>query len=131
MNEGIECQSISPRCGEVSDVDVRIASSLHLTPEQKSLLSTASLVVICVFECDVLDLKPFFYKILPSNNLETKNDSPDETESQSRASVNNIVRSQVFKVHVLLAKEVQRLLHIFQTVDAHLSACWFGLKYRF
>jgi len=38
MDESIEGKAISPACREVSNVDIRIAGGLHLTPQQESVL---------------------------------------------------------------------------------------------
>lgn len=56
MNEGIECQSISPAVSEVSDIDIRVASRLHLTPEQQRIFGRFYFRPLDLFNGNVLDL---------------------------------------------------------------------------
>ena len=57
VDEGIEGQPISPAGGEVAYVNVAVASSLHLAPEQQGILGGLRLTAVCLLYGDVLDLK--------------------------------------------------------------------------
>ncbi|KFD65475.1 hypothetical protein M514_22401, partial [Trichuris suis] len=35
VNKSIECKTVSPTCGEISNVDIRISGRLHLTPKKQ------------------------------------------------------------------------------------------------
>lgn len=53
--------------------------------------------------------------------LETQDDGPDEPEAEARVAVNDVVWAHVLQVHSLLPQELQRFVHVFQTVNAHLT----------
>lgn len=69
MNQCIEGQSISPTCCEVSDIDVGISSSFHLTPEQQSIFGWFSFLVIHFFDGYVLNLRINLDQIIINLNL--------------------------------------------------------------
>jgi len=54
--DGIECQAISPARCEVTNVDIRVASRLHLTPEKQCILGGFYLTRVQLFHGDVLNL---------------------------------------------------------------------------
>ena len=108
VNDGIESQTISPGGREISDVNIMIASSFHLAPEQQRVLGALCLLVICLLDSDVLD-------------LEAQNYRPDETEGEPRIAVDDVVRAHVLEMDALLAQELQRLVHVLETVNPHLA----------
>lgn len=57
VDDGVECQPITPGSCEVTDIDIVIASCLHLTPQKQCILSGFCLFVVCLFDGDVLDLE--------------------------------------------------------------------------
>lgn len=78
-------------------------------------------------ESDFLEnMKRFKHKLLiiitkinPVIYLEAKDDCPDETKRQSRASVNNIVGADILQVDPLVTQKLECFFHILQTVDPH------------
>ena len=56
VNESIEGKAILPTGGEVANVDIRVASSLHLTPQQQGILGRLGFTVVSLFYCNVLNL---------------------------------------------------------------------------
>ena len=54
--DSIECQSISPAGGEITNVDIGVASRLHLTPQQQCILRRLYLTGVQLFHSDVLNL---------------------------------------------------------------------------
>jgi hypothetical protein len=56
VNNGVESQTVAPRSREISNVDVLITGGFHLTPEQKGVLGRTCFVIICLLNCNVLDL---------------------------------------------------------------------------
>lgn len=56
MYNSVEGQSVTPRGSEVAHVYIVVASSLHLTPQQEGILCGFSLLVVSLFDCDILDL---------------------------------------------------------------------------
>lgn len=56
VDEGIECQSISPTGGEISDIYIGVASCLHLTPEQQRILRRFHFTALNLFNGNVLNL---------------------------------------------------------------------------
>lgn len=57
VNDRIERQPIAPGSREVTNVHVVVASGLHLTPEEQSVLGGFRLFVVGFFDCDVLNLQ--------------------------------------------------------------------------
>lgn len=108
VNNGIERQTVPPGGREVPDVDVVIAGRLHLAPEQQRVLGALGLLVVGLLDRDVLDLEAQDYR-------------PDEAESQSGIAVDYVVRAHVLEVDALLAQELQRLVDVLETVDAHFA----------
>lgn len=53
--------------------------------------------------------------------LEAQDDGPDEPETEARVAINDVVWAHVLQVHSLLPQELQRFVHVFQTVNAHLT----------
>ena len=67
VNDGVECQTVSPGRGEVPDVDVMVSGSLHLAPEQQGVLGrSGGSSWSWFFNGDLLD-------------LESQDDGPNET----------------------------------------------------
>lgn len=62
--------------------------------------------------------------------LEAQNDGPNETETEPRVSVNDVVGSHILQMHSLFAQELQRFIHILQAVDTHLAFCWAWLQMK-
>ena len=60
--------------------------------------------------------------------LETQDDGPDEAKSQPVVPVHDVVGPHVLKMDSLLLQELQGLVHILQTVDAHSSLGGFRLE---
>jgi hypothetical protein len=56
MDKGVKAKAILPAGCEVTDVDIVIAGSLHLAPQQQGVFSRLGLAVVGFFECDVLNL---------------------------------------------------------------------------
>ena len=56
MDEGIEGQAISPTGGEVSNIDIRITSCFHLTPEEQGIFGGLGFTTVGLLDCDILDL---------------------------------------------------------------------------
>jgi len=56
VNESIEGKAVTPACGEVTNVDVDVSSSLHLTPEQQRVLGRLDLAAVHLLDCYVLNL---------------------------------------------------------------------------
>ena len=56
VDQGVKGQAIPPAGGEIADVDVGVASRLHLAPEQEGVLGRAGLLVVFILKADVLDL---------------------------------------------------------------------------
>lgn len=52
-------------------------------------------------------------------DLEAKDDGPDEPEDETMVAVDDVVRAHVLQMDSLLFEELQRLVHILQTVDTH------------
>ena len=78
-----------------------IASSLHLAPEEQSVLGgPGGLALLVRHDGDLLDLEP-------------EDDRPDESEGEPRAAVDDVVRAHVLQVDALLIEEAERLVHIF------------------
>jgi hypothetical protein len=67
VNDCVERQTVAPRCREVTNIDVLVAGSFHLTPKQQSVLSGLCLFVVDLFDGDVLD-------------LESQDDCPNQTQ---------------------------------------------------
>lgn len=53
--------------------------------------------------------------------LEPQNDGPYKAEVEPWVAVDDVVRAHVLEVHPLLAEELQRLVDVLETVDAHLA----------
>ena len=87
-------------------------------------------MIVGVFEGDILDLELGIWYIPDILNpcLESKDNGPDESKRESWVSVDDVVWSEVLKMNVLISKELQRLLHVLQAVDAHLASRRFRLK---
>jgi len=53
--------------------------------------------------------------------LEAQDNGPDETEIEGGVAIDNIVGSNVLEMDALFPQELQCLVHILQTMDAHLA----------
>jgi len=53
--------------------------------------------------------------------LESEDNGPDETECETVAAVHDVVSAHVLQMHALLVQECQRLVHVLQAVDTHLT----------
>lgn len=53
--------------------------------------------------------------------LEAQDDGPDEPEAEARVAVHDVMWAHVLQVHSLLSQELQCFVHVFQTVNAHLT----------
>jgi hypothetical protein len=62
--DGVESQAVTPRGGEVANIHVVVASRLHLTPEQQGVFGGLRFLIVCFFDCDVLDLNERFIYLL-------------------------------------------------------------------
>lgn len=56
VNESVECQTVTPARGEVTNIDVRISGSLHLAPQQQCVLGRLDLTAVDLLDGYVLDL---------------------------------------------------------------------------
>lgn len=56
----VERETVTPRGGEVPYVDVVVTGSLHLAPEEQSVLGGLGFFVVGLFDCYVLDLGEIF-----------------------------------------------------------------------
>lgn len=109
VDDGVEGETIAPRCCEVSHVDVVVTSRLHLAPQQQGILGrSGGSSWTRLFDCDFLDLEP-------------EDDGPDETQCEPGISVDDIVCTHVFQVDALLVQEGESLVHVFEAVNAHLA----------
>lgn len=61
-------------------------------------------------------------------DLEAKDDGPDEPEDETMVAVDDVVGAHVLQMDSLLFEELQRLVHILQTMDTHSAFRGFGLK---
>lgn len=61
-------------------------------------------------------------------DLEAKDDGPDETEDETMVAVDDVVGAHVLQMDPLLFEELQRLVHILQTVDTHSAFGGFWLR---
>lgn len=59
--------------------------------------------------------------------LESQDNGPYETKTESRIAVDDVVGAHVLQVHALLAQELQRFVHVLQAMDTHLAFRWTGL----
>jgi len=92
MNERIKCKTILPTRSKVPDINVWIAVSLHLTPQQQGILGRLDLTGVgCLFG-DFLDLEP-------------EDDGPDKAESETRTPVYYFMCSHVLQVDSLFIEE--------------------------
>ena len=57
VDDGVESQTVAPRRGKVTNVDILIASRLHLTPQEQGVFSRTRFMVVRLFNCDVLNLQ--------------------------------------------------------------------------
>ena len=55
--------------------------------------------------------------------LESEDDGPYKTESESRISIYDIMSSHVLQFYRFLSEKGERFINILQTVDSHLSLC--------
>lgn len=60
--------------------------------------------------------------------LEAEDDGPDEAQRQAVVPVHDVVRAHVLQVDSLLLQELQRFVHVLQTVDPHSAFGWLGLQ---
>ena len=60
-------------------------------------------------------------KLCAYYDLESKDDCPNETESEPRSPVDNVVSSQVFQLDSLIVQKGQGFVHIFEAVNSHLA----------
>lgn len=63
-----------------------------------------------------------------ASHLEAEDDGPDKAQREAVVSVYDVVGAHVLQVNPLLLQELQSLVHILQTVDAHAALGGFGLK---
>lgn len=61
-------------------------------------------------------------------DLEAKDDGPDEPEDETVVAIDDVVGAHVLQMDSLLFEELQRLVHILQTVDPHSAFCGLWLK---
>ena len=108
VDDGIEGQTVSPGGGEVPHVDVVVASSLDLAPQQQGVLGRPRLLALLLHHGDLLDLEP-------------QDDGPDETEGEPGVAVHDVVGAHVLQVNSLLVEEAQGFVHILQAVNSHFS----------
>jgi len=62
------------------------------------------------------------------SHLEAKDHGPDEAEDEAMVAVHDVVGAHVLQVDPLLFEELQSLVHVLQTVDAHSAFGGFRLK---
>jgi len=73
--ESVECQAISPACGEITNVYVRVAGRFHLTPQQQCVLCRLYLACVQLLHSDVLylsdkyDNTPTTFLYTPHNKI--------------------------------------------------------------
>ena len=115
VDDGVEGQTVPPGGGEVPHVDVVVASSLDLAPQQQGVLGRPRLLALLLHHGDLLDLEP-------------QDDGPDETEGESGVAVHDVVGAHILQVNSLLVEEAQGLVHVLQAVNSHLSFGRFGLQ---
>lgn len=60
--------------------------------------------------------------------LEAKDDGPDEAEDEAMVAVNDVMGPHVLQMDPLLFEELQSLVHVLQTVDAHSAFGGFRLQ---
>ena len=108
VDDGVKCQTVSPGRGEVPDVDIVVASGLHLTPEQQCVLGSLRTNLLIFDFNDVSDLEP-------------QDDGPDQTERQSGMTIDDVMRSEVLQMNPLVVQEGQGLVHVFQAVNTHFA----------
>ena len=68
VDDGVECQTVAPRRRKVSNVDVVVTCRLHLTPQQERILGRTRLVVVRLFDRNVLNLKKNTFLNLSDNS---------------------------------------------------------------
>lgn len=56
MDERVERETISPARGEIPHIDIRVTSSLHLTPQKQCIFRWFHFTGIHLLHCYVLDL---------------------------------------------------------------------------
>ncbi len=56
VNESVKGKPIPPAGGEVPDIDIGIACSLHLAPQQQGILGRLGLTTVSLLDCNVLNL---------------------------------------------------------------------------
>lgn len=54
-------------------------------------------------------------------DLESQDDGPDESKSESGVAINDVVCTNVLQMNPLLIEKHQRLVHVLQAVDPHLA----------
>ena len=97
-----ERKAIIPGGGKVAHLDVLIACSLPLTPEQKALLRRLALLV------NVRDCK-------------AQDEGPDETQHDLPVPINDILRANVCHLYALASDKVERLVDILEALHAQLG----------
>lgn len=60
--------------------------------------------------------------------LEAEYDGPDEAQREPMVSVHDVMGAHVLQVNPLLLQELQRLVHVLQTVDPHPPFGWLWLE---
>lgn len=74
---------------------------------------------------------------VPTNNkrfdilfsyLEAQNDSPDETKTEPRVAVDDVMGPHVLQMNSLFAQKLKRLVHVLQAVDTHFTFRWTRLR---
>lgn len=63
-----------------------------------------------------------------ASHLEAQDDGPDEAQGQPVVPIYDVVRPHVLKVDSLLLQELEGLVHVLQTVDAHSPLGGFRLE---
>jgi len=100
VDEGAESKTILEAVLEILNIDITIALGLLLAPEKETLLGTET----------------FLRKIADG---ETKNDSPDHTESKSDITITDILRTDGNKVNTTLLDESESPVKVLDLMETH------------
>lgn len=99
----LQCQSVVPARGEVTDFDLIVAGRLPLTPQQQTLLGTETLFV------DVAD-------------GEAQNEGPYQTQDDLAVAVDDIFGTGIGKLDPPTPDEVERLVDVLKLLHAQLGS---------
>jgi hypothetical protein len=97
----IQCQPIIPTRREIPNLDLLVAGSLPLTPEQEALFSTQPLLV------DIADGKP-------------ENQSPYQTQYDLAIAVNYVFSTNICHLYAAPLDEIQPFVDILESLDPQL-----------